>query len=87
MIRWLGEVFMDFYRQVKAHVYVHKYIDKVFKQFHKKLKIISDICISSIQGHTGRLIDPVTRALPDGSQCLFLKNALSSGLLKGFLLL
>lgn len=37
------------------------------KQFNEKLKIISATCISSIQGHTSRLINGITNKR--GPQC------------------
>jgi hypothetical protein len=41
---------MDFYEQIKQHkFYVHICRNRVFKQFNKTLKIISVICISSVQ--------------------------------------
>lgn len=49
------------------YVYVHTCIDSMSKQFNEKLKIISATCISSIQGHTSRLINGITNKR--GPQC------------------
>lgn len=56
MSRWVGEVIMDSYWQVKSCMIMCICIDGVFKPSNWKLKVISDACISSTHRHTGRLI-------------------------------
>lgn len=60
LTRWVGEVIMDFYRPVKPRMFMSICVDRVSKQSNKKLNVIPDLCISPIQGRTGRLIKGVT---------------------------
>lgn len=60
LTRWVGEVIIDFYIQVKPRMFMLICVDRVFKRSNKKLNVIPDLRISPTQGRTSRFIKGVT---------------------------